>query len=86
MENRRESESGYHVWSTYHDCPWMFYLKYILGWRAKYKSKALIKGAAIHETMAAFYKSGKVDDLMNTYLDCLEGSSAEFQIRKTSMS
>lgn len=79
MDNRRESESGYHYWSTYHDCPWMFYMKYVLGWRGKYKSKALIKGSAMHEAMASFYKSGKVDDLMKSYLDTLEGSIAEFQ-------
>jgi hypothetical protein len=79
IPKRRESPQGYHFWSAYHDCPWYFYLKYLMGWIPLHKGKALSKGAAIHEAMATFYKTGKPSDLMDTYIQCLEENKGDFE-------
>lgn len=54
-EERRETQSGLHYYSTFRDCPRAFYLKYILGLQPKQTGSALIFGAAIHEALAASF-------------------------------
>lgn len=57
-EKRRESPSGFHYFNLYQNCPWKFYLRYLVGLASFYTEPPLSAGGAFHEGKATWYKTG----------------------------
>lgn len=51
------TESGYHFWNLYQDCPRKFHLRHVLKLETEHPARPLLFGGAIHEGKAAFYSS-----------------------------
>ena len=80
MEERRESPSGWHFYSTYRGCPRKFYLRYIQGLRYAFTGKSLIFGGVAHQAIEAYYSSGmKIDSALEVFYRELLSRKGEYE-------
>ena len=66
-EEHRESFLGGHFIETYQKCPWLFFLKYVLGFQANSSKRYFIRGQAIHSAIEYYLTSNQtIDDIQIT--------------------
>jgi len=74
-KEHEESRSGFHYWNLYQRCPRRWYIRYIMGLRAKTTPYPLIFGSAIHESIAGWWL-GK--NMVNVFLDYMSSHKDEY--------
>ena len=80
MEPRRESPSGWHLYSLYRGCPRSWYLKYIQGLKYRYTGKALIFGGIIHNALEAYYSSNlSIEKALEIFYEEINSRKGEYE-------
>lgn len=76
----RESPAGFHFYHHYLNCPWKWYLHYILGIAPRYRSRHLIFGGLIHEAFDHYYKNGlSADDTIAFFSSRIEEEKNSYE-------
>lgn len=80
----KASRVGFHFFNTYQQCPWAWYLRYVVGLEPDHVSKFLSFGTAIHAALEAFYTAMRdalgvtCDDLVACGLATLDAARPQY--------
>lgn len=65
MNKSMGTSVGFHFLNAYQQCPWAWYLRYVFGIEAQYRSKFLSFGTAMHAAMQAYYEALRDNTLVS---------------------
>lgn len=80
----KASRCGFHFFSAYQQCPWQWYLRYVVGLEPDHVSKFLSFGTAIHAALEAFYVAMRdalgvtVDDMIECGIATLDATRPSY--------